>query len=811
MTSLATPTVDRSSAGVEAREAALSVSGMDCASCVAHVEKAVRQHPGVDSVRVNLARGRAVVVYQPAVTSESALAKAITDAGYPAAPEAGGDARNAEDARLRRQIDEASKWARRALVGMVLWAPLEGLHWALHFAGIHAQWMPWASLVAATLAIGYGGSGFYRSALAALRRGTTNMDVLISMGFTTAYLYSLVAFLGGVMGVWAPPPHVYFTESIGLLALISLGHWLEARARRSAGSAIRQLLELAPATALRLHDAPPPPRSKRVALGVIQGASAADGNAAKGEYEEVPVSSLELGDRVLIRPGDRVPTDCTVIEGRSSIDESMISGEPLPVARSVGDQLIGGTVNQDGRLVARVTRVGSETALAQIVQLVETAQSSKPPVQRLADKISAVFVPIVLVIALITGVSWYVYGMYVADLGAAVTWGRIANAVCSVLLIACPCALGLAIPAALMVGTGMGARRGILIRDISALQSAEKLHTVVLDKTGTITQGRPTVVEVSAAAGVSPDHLLRLAASAEQYSEHPLAKAIVAHARSREITLLALEGFDNQPGLGVVARVEGQQGDLLVGHRALLGADVPDLPGTPTAVGTQVFVARRNGQATQLLGSIRLSDTIKPDSRDAIVELHQLGLSTVLLTGDNEQAARVVAAKSVPGQGGRSPARQGRRHHRVAAAADAVERLRRAGVVGRRHGRRRHQRRPCARGGRPGGGDRVGFGYRQGNGRHCPGRVEPQGPAGGDPAVARDDVGGAAESVLRVFLQCAGDPTGGVRHVDAAHRGDGDGAVGCHRDRQRTSPAPQTHRLTAAGVSQAVIAQRDRQ
>jgi Cu+-exporting ATPase len=441
-----------------------------------------------------------------------------------------------------------------------------------------------------------------------------------------------------------------------LLALVSLGHWLEARARQSAGSAIHELLSLAPATALRLVAATPVlPQTDVVQLGIPSRSKpdARGDTAAGGTFEEVPVAQLHPGDRVLVRPGDRVPIDGVVVDGRSTVDESMLTGESIPALREVGDTVIGGTVNSDGRLVVRVTKTGGETALAQIVKLVEHAQSSKPPVQQLADRISAVFVPSVLAIALITAIGWYAWATaHGWDAGA--TWAAIAKAVCSVLIIACPCALGLAVPAALMVGIGRGAKQGILIRDIDALQSAERIDTVVLDKTGTITRGKPAVVGVLSfngeADGEAEDQVLRLAASAEQFSEHPLAKAIVAHATGRGVGTSDPSSFTNDPGYGVVATVDGRA--LLVGNEALLSkhgyaaSHDREGPGTADPAQTLVYVAERGGGgggAVKLLGRVALSDQIKPDSQAAISELHELGLKTVLLTGDNEAAANFIA------------------------------------------------------------------------------------------------------------------------------------------------------------------------
>jgi Cu+-exporting ATPase len=605
------------------QEADLAVGGMHCASCVAHVEKALRSEPGVESSRVNLARGRASVRFDPSRTDPQKLAAAVSGAGYPATPETPGIAAgNVEEQRLHHQAQHARAWFRRWVIGAIFWFPLEVAHWILRWTspqGAHADghlWMHWLSLLAATAAIGYVGWAFYKSAWSALRRGTSNMDTLIAMGASVAYGYSLIAFGGYLAGWWAMLPDLYFTEATGLLALVSLGHWLEARARQSAGSAIHELLRLVPAVALRVTD----------------GADRA---------QEVPVAELKVGDGVLVRPGDQVPTDGGVVEGRSTVDESMITGEPLPVPRGPGDTVIGGTVNVDGRLVVRVTKVGSESALGQIVRLVEHAQSSKPPIQKLADRIAAVFVPVVLGIALVTAIGWYAWGA-AHGWEAARTWGMVARAVCSVLIIACPCALGLAIPAALMVGTGRGARRGILIRDIDALQNAERIDTVVLDKTGTITEGRPAVSQVVALNGVAEPEVLRLAAGAEQFSEHPLARAIVAHARDRGLDLPEPDSFHNEPGLGVIADFNGTR--LLVGSDGLLQELNVVAPADQAApVGTVVHIARVRGTVAERIGQIVLTDRVKADSATAVAELHRMGLRTVLLTGDNRATAEAIA------------------------------------------------------------------------------------------------------------------------------------------------------------------------
>ena len=602
-------------------EAGLSVSGMNCASCVAHVERAARKLPGVVDCRVNLAGGRAQVQFDPDATTVEKIAGAITEAGYPAAT-ASADAAGAESDRIERHARAAREWLRRAVVGLALWLPVELSHWGFMLAHAgHAAHvaMGWVGFATGTMALIFVGAGFYRGAWKALRQGASNMDTLIALGASVAWIYSAVAFVGYLAGAWTILPDLYFMEATGLLALISLGHWLEARARSSAGSAIHALLELAPAMAQRI-----------------------DGTGAT----EVAVAALEIGDEVLIRPGDKVPVDGIIVEGRSSVDESMLTGESLPVARAPGDLVIGGTLNADGRLRVRVTRTGSQTALAQIIELVDRAQSSKPPVQKLADRIAAVFVPVVLGIALLTGIGWYAWG---AAHGWTPwqTWAMLANAVCSVLIIACPCALGLAIPAAIMVASGTGASRGILIRDIDALQQAERIDTVVLDKTGTLTQGKPAVTNIQSLNGVPPGEVLRLAAAAERFSSHPLGKAIAALAGERGITLPDLDGFNSEAGLGIVAEIGDRT--IFVGSEALLEKHAPGGASVhrSDSAGTQVLVAQRQGQGMmEPIGIISLTDPLKSDSAQAVAQLHQLGLKVMLLTGDRQPAAEAAATQA---------------------------------------------------------------------------------------------------------------------------------------------------------------------
>ncbi len=634
---------------------------MSCASCVSHVSKAARSLPGVSSCNVNLARGRATVEFDPGQVSPDKIAGQITQAGYPAHPDSPGDSPGDSNAgRITRQANDAKAWLRRAIIGFSLWLPVELAHWILHLffpRAHHAhQAFIWISLLTSTLCLLLVGGSFYKSAFNALRHRTTNMDTLIAMGASVAWGYSLFCLL-----FTSGREDLYFMESSALLALISLGHWLEANARRSAGGAIAGLMSLAPATALRIKESEDEHRTSNVEHPTSNGLPpqllSPRGSALDLKTEEIPVAQLHSGDQLLLRPGDRVPVDGIITAGSSSLDESLITGEAMPVTRTIGAAVIGGTLNVDGRLVIRATRLGADSALAQIVRLVDKAQESRPPVQKLADKIASIFVPVVLLIALGTAGGWYGWGVS-HQWPQAQTWSHIAKATCSVLLIACPCALGLAVPVAIMVGTGLGARRGILIRDIDALQMAEKIDTVALDKTGTITQGRPTVTAIVGDADV-----LRLAAAAEQFSSHPIARAIVDEARRRGIEIPQPEKFNNEPGYGITAELGGRS--LVIGNQAMLdrvnNSAMPHVAATPASpvanqeatqasglqnlIGTVVFIAEKTPDALHILGHIEITDAIKPDSVAAIDRLRTMGLATILLTGDNGAVAASIAAQ----------------------------------------------------------------------------------------------------------------------------------------------------------------------
>jgi len=578
----------------------LPVEGMTCASCAARIERRLGRTEGVVEARVNFATKKATVLYDGAATAPDALKDTIAELGY-SVPAAEPEVPEDEEVRGLRA---------RLVVAGLLSVPvlLISMVPALQFDG----WR-WMALVLATPVILWAGWPFHRATLVNLRHGTTTMDTLVSLGTLAAYGYSVVALvflhagkagmsMGAAFGGAGGGAHVYFETGSIIVTLILLGRVFEARARGRSSRAIRALLALGAKTA-RLENG-----------------------------DEIPVASLEVGDRFVVRPGEKIATDGRVVDGSSAVDMSMLTGEPVPVEVTLGDDVIGATVNASGRLVVEATKVGSETALAQIGRMVAEAQGSKAPVQRLADRVSAVFVPVVLLIALVTLAAWLLTG-HAAD--------QAFTATVAVLIIACPCALGLATPTAIMVGTGRGAQLGIVIKGGEVLEATQRVDAVVLDKTGTITEGKMRLVDVVVAPGVEERELLRRAGSAEDPSEHPIARAIAEGARGRGVELTTPTEFASEAGVGVRATVDGV--DVTVGRRSMIGTVPAELARRAAAAesdGHTVVFAGWDGGAR---GAVVVADTVKPTSQSAIAALHGLGLETVMVTGDQPAAAESVA------------------------------------------------------------------------------------------------------------------------------------------------------------------------
>ena len=580
----------------------LAIGGMHCASCVARVEGALSGIPGVEEARVNLATERAGIRLDPSKVTEGQIAEAVARAGY--------SARRAElllgegAESLRRERAEAlAYWRNRLIVGAVLTVPLILLGYApllSSSAAGHPDAIGWAMFGLAAVLQAFLGGPYYRGAWERLKQGSSNMDTLVALGTSTAFGYSLARLLAG----HSHDAHSFMDAGI-ILTLITLGKYLETRSKGSAGSAIERLLDLAPKTA----------------------------RVVRGDSEvEIPLGEVQAGDVVRVRPGETVPVDGRVIEGESSVDESMLTGESAPVTRRAGDRVAGATRNGDGTLLVEAGRLGRESALEGIVRLVRDAQSSKAGVQRLADAISARFVPAVLAVALLTILGWGVLGH---------DWGQGVLNAAAVLIIACPCALGLATPMAVAVATGRGARAGLLVREASAFERMDRIKTVVFDKTGTITAGKPSVVDVLAVEGVDRDRLLRLAAAAESGSEHPLARALAGHRGPEKV-----EAFRAVRGGGVSAKVDGVT--VLVGSARFLGESGVDL--SSLEVATRGWEARartvlRVAADGRAVGAIALADAVKPHARDAVDQVRRLGADVYLLTGDQPATARAIGAE----------------------------------------------------------------------------------------------------------------------------------------------------------------------
>lgn len=583
--------VDKAGYAVASTDIDLSVADMTCASCVGRVEKALLKVPGVMKASVNLATESARVTVSG--VEASTLVAAVIAAGYQAsvpAP-AGGFASALPPSHGGIKVVFAGLLALPLMLPMLLeWA---GVHWMLPGA---------LQFALATPVQFYLGARFYKAGWKALKARSGNMDLLVALGTSAAYGLSVYQWLTA----GARLPHLYFEASAVVITLVLLGKWLEGRAKRQTASAIRALQVLRPASA----------RVRRDAVEV-----------------DVPVEQVKLGELVVIRPGERVAVDGVVAEGASQVNESLITGESLPVDKHAGDQVTGGAINGDGLLLVRTTAVGLETTLSRIIRLVEDAQAAKAPIQHLVDKVSAIFVPVVLGLALLTLIGWWLTN---GDLESAII-----NAV-AVLVIACPCALGLATPTAIMAGTGVAARYGILIKDAEALEVAHGVTTVVFDKTGTLTVGKPSLAALHA-HGVTEERLLQLAASVQSGSEHSLAKAVLEAAGARQLAPLTASGLSALPGRGLAAQVDGMA--LKLGSTRLMQEEGVDM----SALASQAQALEAAGNTiswlcsgTQLLGLFAFNDQVKPGAREAIARLHALGIATVMLTGDNQGSAEAV-------------------------------------------------------------------------------------------------------------------------------------------------------------------------
>jgi P-type Cu+ transporter len=564
----------------------LQVDELNCAACSAAVEKALNAVDGVESSAVAVATGRATI--SGTNLDGEHLAKIATNAGYPSKViDEGIDPAQLATEIETRQRKNASDWKRRAILGVCIWAPFEALHWSAGSLGIAGPWIPWIMFVASTASMILVGGGFFSSAIGAAKRLQTNMDTLITIGASAAYFFSLFIFISEKFFNQELGYPMYFMEAAALLAIISIGHWLEATSTAKAGSAIRELLKMQPDKAEVVEE--------------------------DGTTTSVPTGEVGEGVRLLVRPGSRIPVDGTVLDGASEIDESIVTGEPLPVAKQIGDMLIAGSMNTTGQLILETTVDGRHTTVSRIAQLVTNAQSSKAGIQRVADKVAGVFVPIVLAIAAITVIGWVIAGDIETGCVSAVT----------ILVISCPCALGLATPMAVMVAAGESSLRGILVKDAGSLELAGKTATVIFDKTGTLTLGKPVVATIEVEEEYTEDEVLKFAASVESASEHPIASAIVNAASKNNITVPMVQNFEATAGSGVHGTVDGKRVSVLRDDAATCKVEVDG----------------------KTIGRISVTDEIRPEAKNTISDLHKFGIEVHMLSGDRTETAKEVAAE----------------------------------------------------------------------------------------------------------------------------------------------------------------------
>jgi Cu+-exporting ATPase len=645
--------VERAGYEIPTATVELPLLGMTCANCAATIERRLNKTDGVLEATVNYANEKALVKYVTGAVTRHDLVTAVRRAGYDVVESS---ADEMEDAEANARAAEIRHQWTRLIVGIVFSLPLFlfSMSRDLGLIGMwaHANWVNWLFWGLATPVQFYVGWDYYVGGYKSLRNGSANMDVLVAMGSSVAYFYSIAVLLAKTFFASdAIGDHVYFETSAVIITLIVLGKLLEARAKGRTSAAIKALIGLAPKTARVLRD---------------------------GVETDIPIAAVAVGDTVLVRPGEKIPVDGIVVNGRSTIDESMITGESLPVAKQVGDEVIGATINKQGLLTIETSRVGKESALAQIIKLVEQAQGSKAPIQRIVDQVAAYFVPAVIAIALLTFVIWLLSGAGFVPALIRLT---------AILVIACPCAMGLATPTSIMVGVGKGAEKGVLFKNSAALEQAHRLTAIVLDKTGTITSGKPAVTDIllssdAEKAALDTHALLRLAASAEKGSEHPLGEAIVQAAAAQALPLSVPENFTAIAGHGIRAQVDGRE--LLLGNHRLMTREKVHLNGLEAKAAqlqqeakTAMWVAV-DGQAS---GLIAVADTIKEGSREAVAALRKLGLEVVMMTGDNEATAQAIAravgidrvfAEVLPGDKAAKVAALQAEGHKVAMVGDGI-------------------------------------------------------------------------------------------------------------------------------------------
>ena len=585
-----------------------SIKGMHCASCVMVIEDSLKKMDGVTQATVNLATEKATVIYDPIKVTDEQLSSAVSNVGYQALITEEIKTEDDEQKEKQQELHDLRFKVVVSLIlgGLILWGSFPGL---IKTSPMILQNF-FVQLLLATPVQFWAGFGFYRATISAIKHRTANMDTLVVIGTTVAYIYStVVTLLPQLMIKVGIEPMPYFDTAAVIIGLILLGRYFEAKAKAGTSEAIKKLIGLQAKTARVLR---------------------------AGQEIDLSINEVVIGDIIRVRPGEKIPVDGIIVEGESSIDESMVTGESMPVEKISGDTVVGATINKTGTFTFRATKIGQETMLAQIIKLVQEAQGSKAPIQRLADMISSYFVPVVIMLAFLTFAVWYVFGPAPTLLFA------LLNTV-AVLIIACPCAMGLATPTAIMVGTGKGAEHGILIKDAESLETAHKIKTIIFDKTGTLTKGKPEVTDITAFGSMDKDTLLKLAGSIEKGSEHSLAEAIVKEAESQNLVLFKVEKFQAIPGHGVEGMVDNQR--IVFGNKRLMNKEGISL----TLADDQIAKLEDAGKTVmmiglenKLVGLIAVADIVKDSAREGLIALQKLGLEVVMITGDNQRTAKAI-------------------------------------------------------------------------------------------------------------------------------------------------------------------------